>query len=182
MTIQEPQTWRFYLPNDHKLGGWAEILICSSGMLAAVSDYGNYAFAWRSVRYKGPTGILRFLFECDADYLIGKLAMGRTREYRPDETLQAVKDAIMRVRHARYLKRDEARREWSLLTECNDLRDQDDIRSWYEHTRLGDAHELPVYGPPSEVVAFVERVIPRLKELIRHEIIASTPITVTILP
>lgn len=46
MSPGQPVTvWRYYVPS-HRHQGWGIFLLTSDGMLAVVSDYGNYAFRW----------------------------------------------------------------------------------------------------------------------------------------
>jgi hypothetical protein len=72
---QPVEVWRYYLPSGND-AEWAEIVIVSTGMFAAVSDWGNYAFAWRS---PGDEGIKAFLARDRGehwDYFTGKLSQG----------------------------------------------------------------------------------------------------------
>jgi hypothetical protein len=55
-------------------GGWlGQIVITSDGMFSAVTDYGNFSFAWRST---GEDDFREFLVDLGVDYFSRKMAMG----------------------------------------------------------------------------------------------------------
>lgn len=57
---------------NNESGGWlAQIVITSDGMFSAVSDWGNFAFAWRS-SYKEKT-FKDFLMSLHSDYFASKM-------------------------------------------------------------------------------------------------------------
>lgn len=52
-------------------GAWlAQVVLTSDGMFAAVSDYGNFAFSWRSI---GDRTIEEFLMRLGEDYFESKM-------------------------------------------------------------------------------------------------------------
>jgi len=52
-------------------GGWlAQVVLTSDGMFAAVSDWGNFAFAWRSV---GDCTFKEFIIGMGVDYFESKM-------------------------------------------------------------------------------------------------------------
>lgn len=55
-------------------GAWlAQIVITSDGMFAAVSDWGNFSFAWRSI---GKRSFKDFLKDLGTDYFASKMMSG----------------------------------------------------------------------------------------------------------
>lgn len=55
-------------------GAWlAQIVITSDGMFAAVSDWGNFSFAWGSI---GKTSFKDFLKDLGTDYFASKMMSG----------------------------------------------------------------------------------------------------------
>jgi len=69
--------WRYALHPLPK-GGWAKILLDSTGIFAAVSDWGNYAFVWSAWKH-GQEDFRTFVAELekDPDYAAGKLMFQR---------------------------------------------------------------------------------------------------------
>lgn len=167
--------WRYYLrgADPHPPFGWAEIVLVSTGMFAAVSDYGNYAFAWRAFG----NDIRVFLLGVEDDYFVSKIAP--QREYDGDATCLNVKRAICELRRERRgdFAISAARKEWDLLEEHGDLDTREDFALWYNETDLHevvmDVHELCVYRRDPQAVAFADRVLPLLKEAIVAEIAAE---------
>jgi hypothetical protein len=55
----------------NEVGGWlAQVLLSSDGMFAAVSDWGNFAFSWRSI---GKQTFKEFLMDLGVDYFESKM-------------------------------------------------------------------------------------------------------------
>ncbi len=163
-------TWRYYLPSiDGE--GWAEIVVCSSGFFAAVSDYGNYAFAWRSF---GDGDFREWLahLERDPGYVMCKLHHGQL-QYDGNETVRAIKTHILAHRRSEYQGREWARDEWDLLEQNNGLCDEADLVRWYDDTKIDDAGEYVVRKYPADLRAFCERTLPRLAKVMREEIAAE---------
>jgi hypothetical protein len=159
--------WRYYLPNE----GWAEIMLCSTGMFAAVSDYGDYVHAWRSHGEKDFRIFVADLAK-DPDYFMRKVGHG-LREYDGAETLRSVKREILSRRRSQCLSAGQAREEWALLREYDDLGSPDAFSRWCENTRLEDAWEHYSKRFPSSLVTFGECVLPRLRAAILAEMAAE---------
>lgn len=159
--------WRYYLPNERPLEGWAEVLLCSTGMFAVTSDYGDYAYAWRS---HGTNDFRVFVANLanDTDYFMRKVGAG-DKIYDGDATLKAVKRAIVEYRRSESWTKDEARREWDLLDLHNGLESREDFALWYDDTRIECAYELVEMSFKPSLVTFANRVLPRLREAIRAE-------------
>jgi hypothetical protein len=57
------------LRNDN--GGWlGQVVLTSDGMFAAVTDYGNFSFSWRSI---GDRTFEDFIIKLGEDYFAGKM-------------------------------------------------------------------------------------------------------------
>lgn len=166
--------WRYYLPAGPGQE-WAEIVMTSTGMFAATSDWGNYSYAWRSI---GCSDFREFMARMDHDpgYVMGKIALGD--EYMPEETLAAVKKAILEATASSDIDRDTARACFDELADSYDsLSDEFQFSRWIYDSdgarKIGDAHELAVFDYPSDVRAFCARIIPRLAEALRAELVAE---------
>lgn len=162
--------WRYYLPCDHNREGWAEIVICSTGFFAAVSDYGDYAYAWRAT---GCEDVREFFLRAPAEwhYFAGKLGGPRARIYDGEGTANAIREYILGERRRCGMTRTEARHEWDLIEECgvedseigfNRFGEATDIEEWWDfHCRCFDPNLL----------AFCRKTMARLAEAIRTELL-----------
>ncbi len=162
------QLRRYNVRSDR--GRWlAEIVISDDGFFATVSDHGNYAYAWKHAEME----FRSFLVKLDADYLLGKLC-GRRSEYVADSTLEYVKNAI--VSHRRYgsFDKDEARKEWDLLAERNDLDAPEDFSAWLSDTSIVDAFEMAAYDYPRDARAFAGTAWPAFAAMLRAELAAES--------
>lgn len=178
-TDSKVRLWRYVLPSI-RWEGWAIIILGSDGYFSAVSDFGNYAYRWTA---HGCRDFREFILGIGVDYLVSKISPGT--EYSGECTHQRIVEEIIRRRregsaygNARRPRglfgKSEAREEYELL------RDSDvqggsilEFAEWMKETRLndqGEAYELAVYRSDPQAVAFCEKVIPRLQELIRREI------------
>jgi hypothetical protein len=163
--------WRYYLPNVNG-EGWAEIILCSSGFFGAVSDYGDYAFAWRRPA-RGDECIRRFMLDIGPDYVRGKIAP--REEYDGARSVRAVRKCILDERRRERMTREEALREWWLIGQHGDLNRSEHFALWCQETQIADAYELARHAPDQDAAAFCENVLPRLKDAIRSEIAAEAP-------
>jgi len=162
--MSEPTLYRYAFPNV-KHEGWAVFLLDSFGMLSVASDFGNYVYHWPRDGW-GPYDFRKFLLQIDNGYLIGKLDGGRSR-IRGDKTKQRIKEEICRLRRDLSLGKDEARDEWDHL-QYHDFEDDSDFTVWHGETKLEAAWELCCHGPEPRLVAFAEKVWPRLRERLRE--------------
>jgi hypothetical protein len=162
---------RYYLPNENG-AGWAEIVIGSNGFFAAVSDYGNYAFAWR---HHGESDARKFFLraERDWDYFARKLGGEHYRVYDGVETRQAIRKRIVAERRHGDLASEEARAEWE--DAGTDIEDSElAFGEWLTRTCLCDAWELSAYRVDPPLEAFCKRTLPRLAAAIRAELEKET--------
>ena len=161
----KPDLYHYYLPSVNG-EGWAEIVIGSNGFFAAVSDYGNYGYAWRHI---GKRTAREFISEIGADYLRGKL--DSTKHFDADETEKAVRRTICQRRRGRDITEYDARKAWDALC-IHDLIDFNDWSSAYGKVVDHD-HELAHYSPSGMILGFVEKVLPRLQAILREELAAE---------
>jgi hypothetical protein len=168
--VSDPiRMWRYYLPNV-KGEGWAEIVLCSTGFFGAVSDYGNYAYCWPE-RYRGEPCMRRYILRVEADYVRAKIAP--RGEYDGAKTAREVRKHLLSLRREKVISREDARHEWDLVEQNNDLSSREDFAFWWRDTSLDCAGEFYEESPCVQVVAFCESVLPRLKAAIKAELDAE---------
>lgn len=163
--------WRYYLPSQ-KGEGFAEIVLCSSGFFGAVSDYGNYSFAWR---HFGEGDFRAFVAGLGWDYLAGKLGpcSGHQDQADYERTVKVIREHILEHRREGYYSKDMARAEWEAVELLDGEATEVGIHEWMEATRIEDACELISYGPSVHLRAFCRQTMPRLAELLRAELEAE---------
>jgi hypothetical protein len=171
--MAELRIWRYYLPNENGQG-WAEIVLSSGGFFAAVSDYGNYAFAWR---HHGEPDFRIFVANIAADpsYVAGKLGPCSGRPYPVDYevTVKAIREEILQKRRNARLTKEQARHEWDLSDTLESESCDFGLADWHRETSISDASELVHRRPPANLRAFCERTMPRLAEVLRAELQAE---------
>ena len=156
----------YYLPPVDGLSGWAEIVIGSNGFFASVSDYGNYAYAWR---HTGVKDFREFLAGVHSDYLMSKLGQGR-KEFDGDRTQALLKEKILGARREQKLSRDEARLEWEMAEALAggvvslEMWAQDTV--WFRDSSWEDI----CYGPERDLQAFAKEVWPRFVTILQNEL------------
>jgi hypothetical protein len=165
---------RYYLPTIDGLEGWAEVIITDGGYFSTVSDYGNYAFAWRSFGECFRTFLLGA--EKDADYFTKKLQPGGDGPgdvYDGEATERHIRKLILEYRRERHWSRERAREEWDLLERFN-LEWEGDFGEWYRETQISDAYEMAMHRRNPQTKAFVERLLAkRLCPIFRAELEAE---------
>lgn len=155
--MSEPVSiWRYIVRHQCELGYF---LLTSDGMLAVVSDYGNYAFRWTHFG----TDFKRFVTELSEDYLLGKLC---PKEYRFDRaaTERAIQREICTLRRGRHIAKEHARCEYERVGYLDD-----GFAVWLEHTSLGEAWEYEQKDFSADARAFYRVLFTRLVALIRAE-------------
>lgn len=172
--------WRYVLKSK---SGWAVVLMDSTGIFSAVSDWGNFGHWWSAHGHKD---FREFFIGKDfakwPDYAAGKLQKGRV--YDEEKTFQRIRERILRWRREGYLSKEKARREWDHFVEvvcgqhCMEWADvssisQEDFRTWHDGTRLSDASECAIYGNDPQAVSFVQTILPLLAEAIQAELAAE---------
>lgn len=169
--MAELRIWRYYLPSQ-KGEGFAEIVLCSSGFFGAVSDWGNYAFAWR---HFGPDDFRAFVMGLGESYLSSKLGpqSGRQNQFDSEKSLRSIREHIIEARRANRLTKEQAREEWKLSAVLEDDQTLVGAVRWHDATKLDDPSELLYYSPSPDLVEFCRRVMPRLAEVLRAELQAE---------
>ena len=162
-------TWRYSVPSE-KGEGWAILFLDSVGCVAALSDWGDWAYRWNPRGYEEGDGrdFRHFILSCDDDYLLRKLAP--TQEWDGDATLVNVKETIIGLRRAKEWTADEARGEWELLEHCEGMHSEYNFWDWSRDTELQDTHELPVFKYSMQAQLFLARCLPRLREAIKNDL------------
>ena len=169
------RTFRYSLPNVPEwCEGWAIIFLDSTGCFSALSDYGNYAYRWPDHGW-GDFDFRKFFIERGDDYLLGKIAPNDV--YDEDETLRAIKKTILSERrHAIALAdaawtRERARQEWDLLDRYGWLDSEEAFQEWTRETSLDDPWMYQERKTHPRSVAFTKKVMPRLRAIIRDELL-----------
>lgn len=176
MPKQSPPEVRRYFVSTPGSFEWAEVIITSGGFFSAVSDYGNYAFAWRSF---GDRDFRRFLLnaEKDVDYFTKKLQHrgdGPGDVYDGEPTLRAIKDHILRHRRDQSWSEDEARQEWDLIERFDIEGSEVEFGEWYRETTIADAYEFAHHKRNPQAKCFVERIlVAKLCPIFRSELAAE---------
>jgi len=168
--------WRYLVPcePEDKFSGWAVVFMDSTGTFSTVGDYGNWGHKWPLQGFSPkdePEDFRAFIVRCDGDYVLRKLS--HEKIYDADATVREIKRHIVECRRHGSWSKDRARTEWDLLSRCENLWSDHDFGNWYEATTIDDAHEFRCTRPPIGVVAFIERTLPRLKEMLRAELAAE---------
>jgi len=171
--VRTPSITRFY---QVQLGSeWARFWVTDDGCLSIMSDFGNYGYWWG-----GPGCEFRAFLarerHGDTGYILGKLAGGKQHFYAED-TERKIKRRILEWRREGALSKEKARKEWELV--CLGIGDEHDAVRWYDRTELQDAYDLTSYGPPRQLVAFMDRLWPLFVDALRAELAAES---VTALP
>ncbi len=158
---------RFYEVKPGK-SGWARIWITDDGCISIMSDWGNYGY-W----FGAPGCEFRlFLTGCDGDYLGNKFCGGKT-EFDGEETVEAIRECILRLRRDLRLTRDDARREWRALPGSFDT--AEDFGCWVRETTIQDAYELSRYVRPHAVRQFMKQAWPLFVAQLKTELAAGLP-------
>jgi hypothetical protein len=159
--------YRYYLPNENG-EGWAEIVIGSNGFFAAVSDYGNYAFAWR---HHGYDDVRKFFLRAPRDwnYFAGKLGDGDGYVYDGEATARMIRKTILEMRRSGDMSREDARKEWE-LADCEIEESREGFIRWSERTELCDWWEFECQRFNAQLEAFCKRTLTRLAAAIRAEL------------
>lgn len=159
---------RYVLPSVNG-EGWAVIVLGSDGFFAAVSDYGNYAFRWP---YHGTPDFRLFFMRVDAGYLLSKIA---TEKYDGSATAKAIRDCILESRRHRYIEADLARKAWDDVGYFNVEDWECGFSLWCMKSELADASEYRRESYSSNDLAFANKTVPRLVELLRTELAVEVP-------
>ncbi len=158
--------------SQHAAGDYITALVDTTiGVLAVISDYGNYAYQWTH-----PGREFRaFLADLDADYLCKKLTHGRrdAKVFDEEATKKVLGEAL-----------DEAEKEsWNNLgvgwrdyaTEVERLKnfrmpDEVSYLAWQSETMLTQSEGYAQYVPNPDAWNFCTKVWPRFAALLKQEL------------
>jgi hypothetical protein len=160
--------WRYSLPpTDDNIEGWGIFLMDSTGMFAAYTDYGNYCFKWT---HHGCKDFREFIVKAykSYDYILGKLT---SKVYSGKKTVKGIKEHILEYRRNNWFDKKFARQEWDLINETEDMDSEHGFNEWYENTALDDASEFYATDWTPQAKAFAKKLMPRLAEVLRQELI-----------
>ena len=165
--------WRYVLPSE-KGEGRAVIHMDSLGFFAAVSDYGNYSYAWGS---HGMDDFRKFVIhmEEDYDYCGNKLSHDKWNAFDKDATVKNIKRKIIEKRKDGGLDKDLARDHWDLMMDLDNcdiefgewIKTQDLFEDWSE------AADCASHEPSPDILAFCKKTLPRLAKVLRAELEAE---------
>lgn len=158
--------WRYYVPSEDG-EGWGIFILDSTGMFAAVTDYGNCAYRWT---HHGCDDFREFFSGGSWDYFLKKLFPRMDNELQSEETVISIKRRIIHNRRERYWTAEDARTEWDLIAENDGLYSKHDFNKWYEETRIDEAYDYAVYDYPASVKEFGYKLLPRLFAMIHDDL------------
>lgn len=139
-----------------------------TGLVAIVSDHGNWAHAWNP-RHIGEPTLHHFVVRADADYAAGKMLHAKDREELDVEgTRRQIFERIIRDRRETRIGKEVARERWDEIVDW-------DEQDYHEHILPGDewlseAYEYIAYRPTATAKAFMEIVWPGVQRAVREEL------------
>jgi len=153
---------------------WAEICISEDGSLNVLSDYGNYAYAWRSI---GQDTFKQFLISLHNDYLMGKIGQGLKKEFNNSRTMKLLYQEVLERRREKDITEDEARECWDAINDVDDYKDDSEycnsvmdkyspILKLYNEDYSAIPCEM---DDNSQLTAFVEKVWPEFIRILKEE-------------
>jgi hypothetical protein len=161
---QDIKMWRYVLPPVN-YEDWATIHMDSKGFFAVVSDWGNYVYQWH-----GFEGDFReFIVKADDEYIARKFAARWPRE--PD--LQASLESLRRALDEHADGQSDPEPILDDLDELTRVTDEFKLLEWLADTILPDAYDYVVYRRCPHASQFVQKVLPRLRELLRQQLQAG---------
>lgn len=160
---EQVKTWRYTLRTVDGLEGWGVITLTEDGLLAAITDYGNYIYHWPS---HGHSDFRKFFLDLHPGYLMDKLCPRRQMEKDWEATQRKARREIRWAYVTEEITAEEYLEERELVDqiECEWT-----LYNWYRETRISDA-EVIVYRYPAPVVCFCEKLLPRLAAEIQKDL------------
>lgn len=160
------QVWRYVVP-PMRHQGWGIFLISSDGMVAVVSDHGNYVFMW--THFGGGDFRAWFADMPDSDYMMGKLAPSESHAFDARKTQEVIREHLEAERNGR-LSEEQVRRE---LARVERITCEDEFAHWVGKTTIPDAYEFCIRGLSVQCRHFYEKVYKRLVPLLLADIAAN---------
>jgi hypothetical protein len=168
--VETSRAQRYYKLPSVNGEGWAHIAInTETGFFATVSDWGNFSYIWTAPRCE----FRKFLTEIRADYLYGKLMMGRpySRVFDGRKTVENIRERLLRKNNKEtppgWAFYEE---ELELLLALGEDPGKSELEVWESQTRLLDVWEHAVYSTEPQCTSFCEKVWPRFCEVLRAEL------------
>ncbi len=160
------QFWRYSIPPIDSIEGWGIFLLDSTGMFAAVTDYGNYVYKWT---HHGEKDFREFIVKAyqSHDYILGKLTK---KVYSGKFTVEDIKNHILCFRRDGSYPKEFAREEWDLVKRIDNWDSILGFNEWYERTDIQDASEFYGKDWTPSAWAFATKLMPRLAEMLREEL------------
>lgn len=163
------KTWCYHLSNDKPGEGWACIILAENGMFSAVSDWGNYAKLWT---HTGCKDFREFFLSAERDWEYFAHKLRPEKILNEEASFKTLKGEILRQRRTKDLTKDQAENAWGALSYY------DTWAAYLESSECTDAFEeawdFSVYDLHQDVVAFCKRVLPRLAETLKAELMRPT--------
>jgi hypothetical protein len=164
--------WRYSIPPVDRIEGWGIFILDSTGMFAAVTDYGNYAYMWD---HYGKRDFREFVAGLAKSpyYILEKIAI---KEYSGDKTIKRIKEDILDCRRDGSYSKEFARKEWDLIKDIGDMDNVYGFKEWYDRTHIQDTAEF--YGEDWKpcAKAFATKLMPRLAEVLKAELVKEAVI------
>jgi hypothetical protein len=165
--MSDVKLYRYAIPHV-KHEGWAEVVIGSNGYFSTVSDYGDYAFRWT---HFGERDFREFFIHLNADYVHHKLDPSTV--FDVDSSVANARYAICLARRLQVkgyeIDADAARRAYD---EAAHINDEIELHEWFKDwgSYIDDPCSISCYMPPAQILAFVEKTLPRIQQAIREEL------------
>lgn len=177
--IKAPKVWTYYViePVKDKFVTGGHFIVASNGILSIVSDYGNYANKWPVAGF-AQKDFRAEIVEMDGEYVQRKLLQNQ-KEYSAKKTLQGIKEHILSNRRSSFFStyrnkstfsKEEAREEWDLLEENDDLQTSHDFSMWYDQTKLSDAGEFYRQDYPNSSYMMINKLFPIFQKAVMAEL------------
>lgn len=114
VSVTHPVTYCFRFTD---YSAWANFTVNEqTGELSILSDWGNWAYRWRTDSLGDGVKLTQFLLSCDAEYIVRKFAVEGAQDLKDEidfeGTLGTIKKCIVEARRAKEITKEDARRFW----------------------------------------------------------------------
>ncbi len=159
--IPDVPFWRFSVPNTAHGEGWAIAFLDNFGVFSVMSDYGDYAHRWSPP--KGADFRKEFL-TTTSDQILFKIA---PRVFDAEATSKRIREHIEECQAAGNHEHDDE------LDELDFDDDEQGFIDWARNTTIEDVSDFRVQKFDQQAVAFIDQVLPRLREVIKADLEAN---------
>jgi len=144
---QEAETYYVSDGNGH----WCYITLMMGGTVLVASPSHQYygSYYWPE-RHREEPDLLKFLAQCDQQYLCSKLFADRYKEFNYEKTMSELKKGIIYARRSGTYSAQEARNYWDELSSV----DIETPESIYNASSLDDVYESFVYENSPSIKSF----------------------------